>query len=307
LPRENRGGTWCFIQLARTVYKISDYAKKQKEVVVSQIYFPRIVQDIGEAGVQLNRLDSTEGSAGNISVFVRELKNLGENFILRQRLTLPKNVPELANCWIVVTGTGRRLRDVSKNPEQNLVVMQIQPDGKHANCYAAADLKPTSEWNSHLAIHADHVARRDIEYQAVVHAQPHHLTYLSHHPSYASTAQLNQRLLRWEPETIVTFPEGIGLVPFHVPGSAVQMDDTVKHLRQYRLVIWQKHGVVSRSDGSASHAADLVEYAEMAARYEILNLQLGSPSPGLSDEELQAVCKAFDLPFPAFPKAEVAI
>ncbi|HEX2916071.1 MAG TPA: rhamnulose-1-phosphate aldolase [Chloroflexia bacterium] len=267
---------------------------------MSQVYFPRIIQDIGEAGVQLTGLESTEGSAGNISVFARDLKNLSEEFIRRGEIELPASVPELTDSWIVVTGTGRRLRDVIKQPEQNLVVLHIQPGGEKATWYAAAELKPSSEWNSHLAIHAEHFKRREIEYQAIVHAQPHNLTYLSHHPNYATTVKLNNRLLRWEPETIVTFPEGIGLIPFHVPGSAVQMEDTVKYLKDFRLVVWQKHGVVSRSDTSASKAADLVEYAEMAARYEVLNLQLGSPTAGLTDDELRAVCSEFNVPLPPF-------
>lgn len=270
---------------------------------MSQNYFSRIIQDIGEAGLQLTSLESTEGSAGNISVFVPQLRNLDESFQARGEIELPVAMPELARSWIVVTGTGRRLRDVIKHPEQNLVVLEIQQAGTKAIWHAAADLKPTSEWNSHLAIHADHLQRREVQYQAIVHAQPHYLTYLSHHPGYPTSLQLNNRLMRWEPETIVTFPEGIGLIPFHVPGSALQMEDTVKHLRDYRLVIWQKHGVVSRSEVSASKAADLVEYAEMAARYEVLNLQLNSPAAGLTDDELKAVCREFNVPLPAFLSA----
>jgi rhamnulose-1-phosphate aldolase len=266
----------------------------------NQNYFPRIVNDIGEAGVQLTHLEATEGSAGNISVFVRELKNLDEKFEPHGEVSLPAIVPEIAGGWIVVTGTGRRLRDVSQNPEQNLVVMYIHEDGRRASCYAASDLNPTSEWNSHLAIHDDQVRQRKLEYQAIVHAQPHYLTYLSHHANYATSEKLTNRLIRWEPETIVTFPEGIGLIPFHVPGSALQMEDTVRFLRQYRLVVWQKHGIVSRSDVSVSKAADLVEYAEMAARYETLNLQMGSTTIGLTDDELRAVCADFNTPVPSF-------
>lgn len=267
---------------------------------MSSQYFARIVQDIGEAGVQLTSLESTEGSAGNISVFTRSLRNLSEEFSERGVIQLPAEMPELANTWVVVTGTGRRLRDVIKQPEQNLVVLHIQPGGAHANWYSATDLKPSSEWNSHLAIHADHSQRRKIDYQAIVHAQPHYLTFLSHHPGYSSTQLLNSRLLRWEPETLVTFPEGIGLIPYQLPGSARLMEETVKHLKDYRLVVWQKHGVVSRSEKSASNAADLVEYAEMAARYEVLNLQLGSPAPGLTDDELKEICREFKVPLPSF-------
>jgi rhamnulose-1-phosphate aldolase len=268
--------------------------------MTSGYYFSRVVRDIGETGVQLTALEATEGSAGNISVFVRELRNLDEQFVDRGEAALPARVPELAGGWVVVTATGRRLRDVSSYPEQSVVVMQIHDDGAHATRYAAGDAQPTSEWNSHLAIHADHVRRRDVPYHAVVHAQPHYLTYLSHHPDYGTADALSRRLVRWEPETIVTFPEGFGLIPFQPPGSTAQMESTTEGCREYRLVVWQKHGVVTRSDVSASRAADLVEYAEMAARYEVLNLRLGSPAPGLTDDELRAICEQFNIPVPVF-------
>jgi rhamnulose-1-phosphate aldolase len=263
-------------------------------------YFARVIRDIGETGVQLTALEATEGAAGNISVYVPELRTLDEQFVEHGETPLPAVVPELAGGWVVVTATGRRLRDVSAYPEQSVVVMQINADGTRATRYAAGDLQPTSEWNSHLAIHADHVRGRDVHYHAVVHAQPHYLTYLSHHPDYATSDALSRRLVRWEPETVVTFPEGFGLIPFQPPGSAAQMESTVAGCREYRLVVWQKHGVVARSEVSASRAADLVEYAEMAARYEVLNLRLGSPAIGLTDDELRVICEQFNIPLPRF-------
>jgi rhamnulose-1-phosphate aldolase len=266
---------------------------------MSYVYFPQIIRDIGGAGLQLTTLGATEGSAGNISVFVHELRNLDEHFARRGEIKLPAEAPQLAGAWIVATGSGRRLRDISSDPDQSVVAMQVHDHGRRATWYAAADIHPTSEWNSHLAVHADQVRRRDIQYHALVHAQPHFLTYLSHHPGYASSDALNDRLLRWEPETILTFPEGIGLIPFHVPGSVIQMQDTVSCLRVHRLVVWQRHGVMARSDTSASQAADLVEYGEVAARYEVLNLQLGTPASGLSDDDLRAVCAELHVPFPA--------
>src|SRR4051812_8700137 len=102
---------------------------------MSSPYFARIVQDIGEAGMQLTSLESTEGSAGNISVFTRQLRNLSEEFSERGVIRLPAEMPELADTWIVVTGSGRRLRDVIKQPEQNLVVLHVQPGGVHATWY----------------------------------------------------------------------------------------------------------------------------------------------------------------------------
>ncbi len=51
-------------------------------------------------------------------------------------------------------------------------------------------------------------------------------------------------------------------------------------LRKHPISIWAKHGVMSRSDLSIKHAADLIEYAETAARYKVLNLAVGEIGEG---------------------------
>ena len=42
-------------------------------------------------------------------------------------------------------------------------------------------------------------------------------------------------------------------------------------------------------------AADRVEYAETAAKYEYLNLCAGEIGEGLSADEIRAICKTFDI------------
>jgi rhamnulose-1-phosphate aldolase len=153
----------------------------------------------------------------------------------------------------------------------------------------------TSEFNSHLAVHYDQVMQSGTNFHAVVHAQPRHLTYLSHIPRYQYEPYLNRHLLRWQPELIVNLPEGIGLVPFLVPGSSELMAATLESLRQHRIVIWGKHGVMARSDISAKRAADRIEYAETAARYEYMNLANHEQGEGLSAEEIRAIAKLWSI------------
>jgi len=129
----------------------------------------------------------------------------------------------------------------------------------------------------------------------VIHAQPPHMTYLSHIPRYQDENYLNTHLLRWQPETIVQLPEGIGFVPFLVPGSPDLMSATLASLRLHRIVIWSKHGVMARSDVSVKRASDRIEYAETSARYEYLNLMAGEIGQGLTPEEIRAICAAFDI------------
>ena len=71
------------------------------------------------------------------------------------------------------------------------------------------------------------------------------------------------------------------------------MAANVEALRKHRIVIWAKHGVMARSDISVKRAADRVEYAETAAKYEYLNLCDGEIGEGLSPDEIRAICKDF--------------
>jgi rhamnulose-1-phosphate aldolase len=118
---------------------------------------------------------------------------------------------------------------------------------------------------------------------------------LSHLAAYREQRVLNERLFRWEPETIVHLPEGVGVVPFILPGSPALMEATVALLCAHRLVLWSKHGVLARSDVSVTRAADLIEYLEAAARYEYMDLVTGGKGDGLTRDELRAVVDAFDV------------
>ncbi len=109
---------------------------------------------------------------------------------------------------------------------------------------------------------------------------------------------MNRRLMRWEPETIVNLPEGIGVLPFMLPGSPVLMEATVAGLREHRVVLWSKHGVMARSDISVTRAADRIEYVETAAMYEYMDVVNHSQAEGLTQDELRTVVEAFDVKTP---------
>ena len=253
--------------------------------------FDRIVEDI-EAGQQLTALAACEGSAGNISVF-KPLLNCPLDPVAE--IDLPAPAPSLAGGWVVITASGRRLRDVSRRPDTTVTALHIHDSGTSATMHAAIGVRPSSEWNSHLAIHEDHRRRRGIDHHVVLHAQPLRLVFLSHLPDITTTAELTERLMRWEPETVVVAPDGVELAAFQVPGSPGQMAATVEALARSSAVVWAMHGIVTRSDVSATQAADLVEYLEAAATYEVMNLSMGSPCKGLEIHERDAVAHAFGL------------
>jgi rhamnulose-1-phosphate aldolase len=247
----------------------------------------QITDDLAAAGEQLTVLGACEGAAGNASVITDEdvdvpLPSTGV-------IELPVDATPLAGLSLVLTASGARLRDIGRRPHRSLVVLHIT-DRSTAELRAEPGVRPSSEWGSHLAVHARcwRAGRH-----AVVHAQPHHLTMLSHLPACASSEWLTERLLRWEAETTIAFPEGLSRLAFMVPGSAELVAATADALADRRLVVWAKHGVVVRHDTGAVAAADLIEYAEAAARYELHNLALGAPASGFTEDERAAIDRAF--------------
>jgi rhamnulose-1-phosphate aldolase len=253
---------------------------------------------MGEAGHHITEIEASEGAAGNISVCLRWPVEPRSRFPLVTELQLPQVVPELAGATFLVSGSGRRLREILDDPTANIACLVINPGGQTAKLYTSYHgrfERVTSEFNSHLAVHYDQILRTGTNFHAVIHAQPMRLTYLSHIPRYQNEHYLNTHLLRWQPENIINLPEGIGFIPFKLPGSPELMAANVESLRQHRVVIWAKHGVMGRSDVSVKRAADRVEYAETAAKYEYLNLTAGEIGEGLSAEEIRAICAAFNV------------
>ena len=255
-----------------------------------------ILVSIGTAGQRLAAIEASEGAAGNISVTIGWPVEVRRTFPLAEEIELPLPAPTLAGKLVIVTGSGRRLRDIRADPAANLGAIVIAADGQHGTLYTSPRRlfeRVTSEFNSHLAVHDEQVGRSGTNFHALIHAQPPHLVYLSHIPAYRDEAYLNAQLLRWEPETIVQLPEGLGVLPFLLPGSPAMMEANVACLRDHRVVLWSKHGVMARSDHSATKAADLVEYAETAAQYEYMDLVAGRRAEGLTADELREVAAAF--------------
>lgn len=257
-----------------------------------------LVSSMGRAGQAIAAMSACEGAAGNISVCCGWPVDVTSRFPITETLELPDPVPALAGHTVIITGSGRRLREIAGDPEANLGALLVNNDGLSAQFLFSPRrryARLTSELNSHLAVHADQIIRSGTNFHALIHAQPQHLTLLSHIAQYRQGDTLTRKLLRWEPETTVNLPEGIGVLEYALPGSPQLMAANLRGLREYQIVVWSKHGVMARSDVSVTRAADLIEYAETAAIYEHLDRSTGSQAEGLTDDELREIVKTFDI------------
>jgi rhamnulose-1-phosphate aldolase len=194
-----------------------------------------LLEMMGEAGRRLSDIEASEGAAGNISVCLRWPIELRTRFPLMDEIELPQPVPELAGVTFLVSGSGRRLREIIDEPVASIGCILVNEGGHTGKLYTSYQRRferVTSEFNSHLAVHYDQILTSHTNFHALIHAQPPHLTYLSHIPRYQNEEYLNTHLLRWQPETIINLPEGIGFVPFRIPSSPELMEGTLNKNRK---------------------------------------------------------------------------
>jgi rhamnulose-1-phosphate aldolase len=115
----------------------------------------------------------------------------------------------------------------------------VNESGKAGKLYTSLHRRferMTSEFNSHLAVHYDQICTSNTDFHALIHAQPMHLTYLSHFPRYQDEHYLNTHLLRWQRAMIVNLPEGIGFISFRIPSSPELMAANVEAIRTHRIL-----------------------------------------------------------------------
>ena len=89
---------------------------------------------IGEAGRRMADIGASEGAAGNISVYIGWPLEFQPVFPLVEEIDLPVAAPALAGGVVLVTGSGRRLREVYDHPTDNLGVVQVPLTERAPDC-----------------------------------------------------------------------------------------------------------------------------------------------------------------------------
>ena len=84
----------------------------------TRLELDQLLVQIGQVGKRLSDIGAAEGAAGNLSVCFRENVELSSTFPQVQPIHLPGPAPDLAGATVIVSGSGRRLRDIldSKKP-----------------------------------------------------------------------------------------------------------------------------------------------------------------------------------------------
>lgn len=153
-------------------------------------------------------------------------------------------VPNLANEFFLVTGSGKYFRNVLINPEENIGIIQINGTGEKYRIVwgLIGGGRPTSELPSHLINHSVKKKVTNGKHRVIYHCHTTNiiaLTFVLPLDSKVFTREL------WEmaTECPVVFPDGIGVVDWMVPGGEEIAIATAEMMEKYDVVIWAHHGI----------------------------------------------------------------
>lgn len=255
------------------------------------------LQDMLEATYNMWRLGWDERNGGNISLLLEEkevIPYLDPKCVLRA-IKLDFSVEALANKYFIVTGSGKYFKNVKTNPEENLGVIRVNDTGTEIDVlWGFSDGgRPTSELPSHFLSHISRL-KQDKSHRVIMH---NHATNIL---AMTFTHELDEKRFTktlWQmcTECIVVFPDGVGIVPWMVPGSDLIGEKTAEKMRNTRLIIWPHHGIFG-AGATLDETFGLIETAEKAAQiYSIISSHRGGIQQFISDQQLADLAKAFNV------------
>lgn len=238
-----------------------------------------------------------ERNGGNVSLRLTAEEVVGFEDIaeVKRVFDLGFNASALAGSYFLVTGTGRYFRNVQGNPENDLGLVRITADGQQAELVWGFNDggKPTSAFPSHLMSHIERL-KVNPEQRVVFHCHPTNLIALSF-TQPLEERHLSRLLWKMQAESIVVFPEGIGVIPYMTPGTREIGQATAAKMAEYQAVLWPHHGLFV-SGTSLDETYGLIEVIEKATMiYSQIGAQGGVIRQEITDQELQEIAEYFNV------------
>ena len=254
------------------------------------------VAQVAEVAGYLWQKGWAERNGGNITVNVTDcvdddLRNL---HALTGPLPIGTVLPDIAGCYFYCKGTGKRMRDLARRPMENGSIIRILPDGASYVIVGDRPVQPTSELPSHLMIH-NYLIHSGSRYKACLHTHPVAMVAMSHNRQMLEKDVMGRLLWSMIPETLAFAPLGLGIVPYRLPGSVKLAEATLELIRDYDVVLWEKHGTFAVGT-DIMDAFDQVDVFNKAATIYLRAKSMGFEPEGMTDEAMEEVQRVFRLP-----------
>lgn len=265
-----------------------------KEFFAGNKALKSVIQELAETAGYLWQRGWAERNAGNISVNISDLISLEiPELNSIPFFELPTAYPILAGACFLVTGTGKRMRDLAYKPLKNVLIIKLneKASGYYILSQKVDDEKfmPTSELPTHLGIHQMIAERGSLE-KVVIHTHTTELVALTQAKEFCSQDTLNKLLWGMHPETIIFVPKGVGFVPYILPGSAEIAEKTMEALGDHDVVLWEKHGVFAIGKG-VSDTFDVIDILAKSAHIFFMCRSVNIIPDGFTDQQLNELRK----------------
>ncbi|WP_269073948.1 rhamnulose-1-phosphate aldolase [Agrilactobacillus fermenti] len=279
----------------------NDFLKlgSDKETFVNSPY----VTEMRKITNELYRHGWDERNGGNVSYRLTEAEVSAYSDVhqVLRNIPIDFDASALKGTYFLVTGTGRYFKNVIDFPERDTGLVKISDDGHSADLLWGFNDggQPTSEFPSHLMTHIQRL-KQDPNQRVVMHCHPTNLIAMSFTvPQDEKT--FSRILWKMQAESIVVFPEGLGILPYMTPGTNEIGQATADKMADFRVVMWPHHGIFAAGD-SIDETYGLIETVEKAAQiYTTIQAQGGECLAEISDADLVKLAKRFDLtPNPEF-------
>jgi rhamnulose-1-phosphate aldolase len=238
-----------------------------------------------------------ERNSGNISYILsnEEVENYLPSEEVKRVIDLPVNVSSMKGLYVLVTGSGKYIKNVSKDPELNSGIIRIHDSGLKADIvWGFRDGgKPTSELSTHLLSHQIRLSVNP-KHRVVMHTHATHImamTFIHELDDRSFTRSL------WKmcTESIVVFPDGIGVLPWMLCGNQMIGEATAEKMRDTRLVVWALHGVFATGE-NFDDCFGLIETVEKSAQIYMMTAPFKKVNT-LEDKQLKELAEAFNVKY----------
>lgn len=268
-----------------------------KKIISHNKKLKKTILQVSEVAQYLWEKGWAERNAGNISVNINHLiENDFENLNNFPVFKLSEIYPQLANQFFLVTGTGKRMRDLAKSPLKNTLIIRLSEKGESyylisKNKENEPGFMPTSELPTHLAIHQQIIKQGGHE-KVILHAHALELIALTHSPDVKTKDDLNKIIWGMHPETMTFIPKGVGFVPYSVPGSVEIAKKTLQEFKDHDVVLWEKHGVFAIGN-DVFETFDNIDIVSKSAKIWFMCKQAGFNPEGLTEKQLEVLKETF--------------
>ena len=254
------------------------------------------IEKVAETAGYLWQKGWAERNGGNITINITEFVDDAMRAMpaLAPAASIGATLPSLKGKWFYCKGTGKRMRDLARDPMANGSIIRILDDCSSYEMVADNPVKPTSELPSHLSLH-DYLIATGTDYKASLHTHPIELVAMSHSKEWLDEEHLTRTLWSMIPETLAFAPLALGVVPYEMPSSVKLAEATLEKMKKYDVVLWEKHGTVAVGK-DVMDAFDQTDVLNKAACIYMSARNMGFVPDGMTDAAMAEIQDVFALP-----------